>query len=399
MAWSIAMTALLLACGSPIGGAPPTSSLPRPTASPPATSAPTATVTPTTTPRPRAIPGIESAPLDHGSGEWVYVLNQAAAQNGESHEIWAVSADGRSSRRIARYRPPGGGPISLGRFSTDLPRQLAPDGRRLLIAAAVPSTPTSSQYAIVSLEIATGALTQLTSDRSFLDSAPAWSPDGTQIAFARIASDAREREIWLMRADGTGQRQIQARDSGSIYGFTPDGRNLCFYNAGYACLELSSGQLRRFAGDLSSGAAPGSWRTALPRFVGAFDTPARIDVADGPGVGQRTIVEVRGVEARWRPGADEFLYLSGTDLWIRPLNGDARRGAVEAVVRRAEWSRSGGAIFVVAGDAASAPPPPAPPPGSSLRRLAPDGTGVVELFRLPAERSFGLADLTTFTYP
>jgi uncharacterized repeat protein (TIGR01451 family) len=41
--------------------------------------------------------------------------------------------------------------------------------------------------------------------RDFL---PAWSPDGTKIAFTRLSSDTLEREIWTMNADGSDQTKL-----------------------------------------------------------------------------------------------------------------------------------------------------------------------------------------------
>lgn len=40
------------------------------------------------------------------------------------------------------------------------------------------------------------------------DSEPAWSPDGQWIAFTRTPKNSRTMDIWIMKSDGTGQRQI-----------------------------------------------------------------------------------------------------------------------------------------------------------------------------------------------
>jgi Tol biopolymer transport system component len=57
-------------------------------------------------------------------------------------------------------------------------------------------------------------VTQVTNGQAPADD-PAWSPDGTMLAFV-VANDERS-EIWVMNADGTGAHMLtsdpQARDA------------------------------------------------------------------------------------------------------------------------------------------------------------------------------------------
>jgi TolB protein len=48
------------------------------------------------------------------------------------------------------------------------------------------------------------------------DSEPVWSPDGQWIAFTRTAikpSDSEQMDIWIMKSDGTEQRQLTFNQS------------------------------------------------------------------------------------------------------------------------------------------------------------------------------------------
>ncbi len=53
-------------------------------------------------------------------------------------------------------------------------------------------------------------LRQLTQNRWEWDKHPTWSPDGSQIAF--FSNRSGRRQIWVMNADGTSQRNISNND-------------------------------------------------------------------------------------------------------------------------------------------------------------------------------------------
>jgi TolB protein len=60
------------------------------------------------------------------------------------------------------------------------------------------------------------------------DAHPSWSPDGSRIAFDREEIDTSTTDLWLMNADGTGQRRL-ARFGGQP-AWSSDGKQIAFVN-------------------------------------------------------------------------------------------------------------------------------------------------------------------------
>ncbi|HVM01887.1 MAG TPA: hypothetical protein VM263_04385 [Acidimicrobiales bacterium] len=69
---------------------------------------------------------------------------------------------------------------------------------------------------------------QLTNSRS-ADSAPAWSPDGTKIAFQSNRAREDNFDVWVMNADGSGQRRVtRTKSDATAARWAPDSSRLVF---------------------------------------------------------------------------------------------------------------------------------------------------------------------------
>jgi Tol biopolymer transport system component len=105
-----------------------------------------------------------------------------------SAEMYLISADGTGNAQQLT-------------FKGEEPRAPAwsPDGTRI----AYVCRRGGSDYEICVLNLADGTDTQLTSN-TVLDASPTWSPNGQQIVFQRNVAGPLSTQLFLMNADGTG---------------------------------------------------------------------------------------------------------------------------------------------------------------------------------------------------
>jgi hypothetical protein len=84
----------------------------------------------------------------------------------------------------------------------------SPDGTKLAFETHGPVASVDGDIFVLDLE--SGAVTRLTSDppgAPVHDEGPAWSPDGTMIAFTSERADPNG-DIWIMQADGSDPRRL-----------------------------------------------------------------------------------------------------------------------------------------------------------------------------------------------
>jgi hypothetical protein len=143
---------------------------------------------------------------------------------GNVASIWQMGILGESP--VLRYQPP----------RTPLYPSLSPDMTKILFTAVSPAASTDRGIFVADAD-GTGLTTLFDVPGSY-DSAPAWSPDGTRIAFESNAdvggaNPEHDMEIWTMTADGSGARQLTrnaAHDEGPAW--SPDGGTMLAYTSG-----------------------------------------------------------------------------------------------------------------------------------------------------------------------
>ena len=140
---------------------------------------------------------------------------------------------------------------------------------------------------------------------------PSWSPDGTQVAYARqIYRDTHwESHIWVVNADGTGKRQLTRGDVWDRYPqWSPDGTRLLF--------ERLSGRGRDAEGN----------RIDDDRYITLMN-------ADGTNPQFLTAGGAWDHSPAWSPDGRQFAYIASDVVWIRDLN----RSNARVVASDAFW--------------------------------------------------------------
>lgn len=110
--------------------------------------------------------------------------------------VFVMNVEGSERHQVSNIAPDEGG--------AQWPAW-SPNGRQLAIQVNHRRHKNSSHIWII--DLGTGEARKLgVRDKPYLDEAPSWFPDGKRIAFQ--SNRTGRMEIWVMKADGTGERQM-----------------------------------------------------------------------------------------------------------------------------------------------------------------------------------------------
>jgi Tol biopolymer transport system component len=200
-----------------------------------------------------------------------------------NQEIWVMDADGGNRAQLTRTGEPG--VDASGRAQP----AWSPDGTRIAYSSSGEARDEDQDELEIYVMNADGGETQRLTNDHVLDATPAWSPDGTKIAFAHLSGVGKQNGdgvIVVMDPDGSGRveltRHTEAPDEvfDSHPAWSPDGRLIAFTRVTYA----------------PSGPEP----------------QVAVYTVDPSGGGERLLVEDAG-EARWSPDGSAIAFTSFRD--------------------------------------------------------------------------------------
>jgi TolB protein len=158
--------------------------------------------------------------------------------------------------------------------------------------------------------------------QSHRNSDPAWSPDGTRIAFVAAGAGINDYDIWVMRADGTGFINLTPNVvlTERSHSWSPDGTRLAFtstLNARDAASSVevvdADGRGRRV---LATGSRP-AWSPDGTRI--AYHGEGGIHVLGVAGGGDRLVAPAASSFAgrpSWSPDGRRIAYVRDGDVWV-----------------------------------------------------------------------------------
>jgi dipeptidyl aminopeptidase/acylaminoacyl peptidase len=157
------------------------------------------------------------------------------------------------------------------------------------------------------------AVTTSTPAKPVRATAPAWSPDGSRIAFANTVGTTVGGGIWIINSDGTGGTRVPSTEQNDRSPtWSPDGRRIAFVRA-----------------------------------AGRFNSLFVVNT-DGTGLRQVT-TDITADDPEWSPDGTRFAFGGGpgSDVWVANADGSGRRNLTANEVSNAgdpSWSPDGSRI-------------------------------------------------------
>jgi Tol biopolymer transport system component len=210
-------------------------------------------------------------------------------------------------------------------------RVVNPDGSNLAQVGEVSSvgpawSPDGTRIAFNSGDVSTlklmnadgSSITTLTSETA--NQSPAWSPDGTEIAFTSIRDG--DYDIWVIRPDGTGLAQLTnepERRVDNAPSWSPDGSKIAFAtnrNGPYDVYVMNADGTspRRLIGGGEPNWSPDGRKIAFTDLSGNVS----VMNSDGTAPVRLTASPADGFDPVWSPDGTKIAFVSGRDPTTAP---------------------------------------------------------------------------------
>jgi len=192
----------------------------------------------------------------------------------------------------------------------------------------------------------------------FFQLQPAWSPDGSSIAF--VSKRSGYSHVYLMRADGTGTRRLTSgREEDSRPAWSPDGHRIVFARAGELyTVAAGGGAARRVTRGLGGDAADPAWSPDGKLIAYDYRRPGfsirEIWVVGVDGAGARAVTRLGQVSTlpAWSPDGKRIAFQSdvrsrNVEIYSIGLDGTGLRRVTRSAIDTIDpaWSASGTIAF------------------------------------------------------
>ena len=268
-------------------------------------------------------------------------------------DVFSVRADGKGLRRITSVDN-----VEAASWSPD---------RTQIAFARQTATGVTAVYVVRSNG---GGLRRLTSP-AVSSAGPSWSSDGLRLAYTRTPPSG-VAEVWVSDLAGKSQRLAVGSDPA----WDPiRGRRLAYRAAGGVFVRVVGGRPLRVSAEQG---IPAAWTPDGKRIALVVDSGI-VSVSASPGGVQKVISRTGGQDPAWSPDAKRIVWSMDGDLWIASATGSARRklAATRFSDVQPEWSPDGRRVvftatigdscrlYVVAASGGAVRPLVAPPAGAN----------------------------------
>jgi TolB protein len=164
---------------------------------------------------------VTTSPASDGNPAWSQNGRQIAFERGPKgvdRQIWVANADGSGERQLTFDSPLCELPCPVDNADP----AWSPDGTRIAF------TPNRDGHYEIYVMNADGRNATNLTQNDFADFGPSWSPDGRYIAFNSNRSGVSQ-DVWMMAPDGSSPRQLTSDGSADTApSWAPDGEHLVF---------------------------------------------------------------------------------------------------------------------------------------------------------------------------